>query len=63
MTKIAKTGLKIMNKKHSTSSVQKLSSGMKLNRRQACQFLVGGPATLGLNHESAQTSRDIPFQG
>lgn len=47
-----------MNKKHSTSSVQKLLSGIKLNRRQACQFLVGGPAALALSAVSSSSKEN-----
>jgi len=47
-----------MNKKYSTNSVQKLLSGIKLDRRQMCQFLVGGPAALALSAGSLEASEN-----
>jgi len=47
-----------MNKKYSTNFIQKLLSGMKLDRRQMCQFLVGGPAALALSAGSSEAAED-----
>jgi protease I len=50
------------DRKDSAKCVEDMSGGVKVNRRQMCQLLAGGPALLGLleNSSSAKEKKTMP---